>query len=442
MTGGPLNELSAAQTAALIAQGAVTSEAVVQACLERIAAREPVVQAWSFLDPELALRQARALDRSPVRGPLHGVPIGVKDIIDTSDMPTEMGSPIYRGHRPKADAACVALLRAAGAVILGKTVTCEFAGVTPGKTTNPHDPAFSPGGSSSGSAAAVADNMVPLAFGTQTGGSMQRPSSFCGLVGYKPSFGLINRAGVKPAAESLDVVGVMARTVEDIELAARALTNSAPPAWLPPGAPLRIGLCRTYLWDTAQPETQTAVEDAAARLARSGAELRAVALPDFFAGLAEAREVINDYERARGMAYEWEQHRAEISEGLAKSIRNGLAMPAQRFIDAVEFVRRCQAAVPEIFHDVDVLLAPTVAGEAPRGLGWTGDHRFQSLWTLLRVPTVTLPTHAGPHGLPVGIQLVAPTYRDGALLAAARLVFDRLGRGPTIRSGQRIAEEV
>lgn len=426
-----LNELSATEIATLVARREASCVEVVQACLDRIAAREPAVQAWAFIDPELALRQARALDQGTSRGPLHGVPVAVKDIIDTFDMPTGMGSPIYRGHRPAADAACVAQARAAGAVILGKTVTCEFAGATAGPTMHPHNPAHTPGGSSSGSAAAVADRMLPLAYGTQTGGSVQRPSSFCGLVGYKPSFGLINTAGVRPAAVTLDIVGLMARTVEDIELFAGIHTNSAPVKWLPTDGQIRVGLCRTHLWDTAQPETKAAVEDAARRLAASGLDVCEVPLPDDFHGLTAAREVINDYERARSMAHEWAQHREAISEGLAKSIRNGLTITLSRFMESLDFVARCRAVLADVFAHVDVLLAPTVAGEAPRGLASTGDHRFQSLWTMLRAPTITLPTHAGPNGLPVGIQIVAPARQDLALMAASRLIFDRLGRADT-----------
>lgn len=427
-----LNTLTATEMAALVARRDVSCTEIATACLARIAAREPVVRAWASLDPELVLQQARALDTGPLRGPLHGVPVGVKDIIDTYDMPTEMGSPIYRGHQPVADAACVAQARAAGAIILGKTVTCEFAGVTAGPTTHPLNPAHTPGGSSSGSAAAVADNMVPLAYGTQTGGSVQRPSSFCGIVGYKPSFGLINTAGVKPAAVTLDIVGLMARTVEDVELFARALTNSAPIRWLPAGQPLRVGLCRTYLWETAQSETKAALEDAARRLEGCGCEIREVSLPDAFESLATAREVVNDYERARGMAHEWANHRSEVSEGLAKSIRNGLTIPLDRFLETLDFVDRCRAALADVFDGIDVLLAPAVPGEAPRGLEWTGDHRFQSLWTLLRTPTMTLPTHTGPTGLPVGIQIVAPPRHDVFLIKAAQLILERLGRNVNV----------
>jgi amidase len=426
-----LETLSATQMAAKIASGAGTCEQLVRACIERIAAREPVMKAWSYLDSDRVLAEARRLDQRKDHGPLHGVPVGVKDIIDTCDMPTEMGSPIYKGYRPAADASCVALLRAAGAVILGKTVTCEFAGATPAATTNPYDVRRTPGGSSSGSAAAVADFMVPLALGTQTGGSVLRPASYCGIVGYKPTFGLINTAGVKPAAVSLDTVGLMARTVQDIELAMRPLTNSAPVAWLPPDAQIRLGVCR-YAWDFAQGETRHAVDDAASRLASQGIAVRDVVLPSLYDRLPESREVVNDYERARGMAYEWQHHRAEISKGLANTIERGLTISRERYIDANRYLEQCRDKFSELIADFDVLLAPAVAGEAPMGLASTGDHRFQSIWTQLRVPAVTLPTHAGPNGMPVGIQLVAGAYGDSQLLAATELIFRKLGRGPAV----------
>jgi len=436
MKQSPLHMLSATEIAAQVAAGTITCEQVARSCIERIARREPQVKAWSYFDPEQVLAAARQLDRASERGPLHGVPVGVKDVIDTCDMPTEMGSPIYRGHRPPADAACVALLRAAGALIFGKTVTCEFAGATPAQTTNPHDPTRTPGGSSSGSGAAVADFMVPLAFGTQTGGSVQRPSSYCGIVGYKPTFDLINITGVKSAASSLDTVGLMARTVEDVALALQVLVSGAPVSWLPADATLRIGLCRTYAWDSAEPATRDAVEDAARRLAGFGFTVRDVTLPAAFSELPVTREIINDYERARGMAHEWQTHRGQISEGLAKTIRNGYAMSLDRYVEACRHVERCRYELRDVLAGHDVLLAPTVAGEAPVGLSWTGDHRFQSIWTQLRVPAVTLPTHAGPNGMPVGIQLVAAPYRDRELLAAARLVLQRLGRGPVIDPGR------
>src|SRR4029453_15063136 len=269
-----LNELSCTEIAQGIAAGKFTAEAVTRDCLERIKAREDTVKAWATIDPEHALAQAGRVDRgqprgaparAPHRGALHGVPIGVKDVIDTVDLPTEMGSPIYKGHRAACDAACVAVARAAGAVILGKTVTAEFPGMFPGPTPNPQNPAHTPGGASSGSAAAVADLMAPAAFGTQTGGSVLRPAAFCGVVGYKPTFNLINRSGIKFAAESLDTIGVISRTIDDAELVTGAVIGKEPARRTMNSAP-RLGLCRTPLWDTAQPETKHAVEDAAKRL--------------------------------------------------------------------------------------------------------------------------------------------------------------------------------
>src|SRR5690242_9359308 len=253
--------LSVRDAAQEIAAGRLTAEALTAACLDRIAAREGVVGAWHYLDRDAALAAAGQRDSEPPRGPLHGIPIAVKDLIDTVDMPTAYGSPIYRGHRPAADASCVALARAAGAVVLGKTVTTEFAAFTPGKTANPRNPAHTPGGSSSGSAAAVADRMAPLAFGTQTAGSVIRPAAYCGCIGYKPSFGLINRAGVKPLADSLDTVGVFARSIDDAAFFAGVLSERPPLRQLavPQQSP-RFGLHRTPLWDQAEPATEAALD--------------------------------------------------------------------------------------------------------------------------------------------------------------------------------------
>jgi Asp-tRNA(Asn)/Glu-tRNA(Gln) amidotransferase A subunit family amidase len=427
------NTLTATELVRAIAAGDTTCEEVVRACLERIEQRENAVHAWASIDPEQALRQARELDRGAPRGPLHGVPIGVKDIIDTADLPTEMGSPIYRGHQPTTDAACVALVRAAGAVILGKTVTCEFAGMTPGTTTNPHDVAYTPGGSSSGSGAAVADFMVPAAFGTQTGGSVLRPASYCGVFGFKPTFGAFNRNGVYPAAESLDTLGLIARSLEDIELLSAVLELRAPSQAGPLDHPPRIGLCRTSLWNTAQPETMAAIEDAAKRLEQAGARVREAVLPDQFAGLRNAaRETINNYERAAAMAHEWNNHRDRISDKLRKCLEFGRAMPHADYVAALRLGEECRARLPPVFEDVDVLLTPCVHGEAPRGLDETGDPGFQAIWTILHTPAVTLPTHRGPRGLPVGIQLVAPHFADRRLLACANWIWQELGSPDTV----------
>jgi Asp-tRNA(Asn)/Glu-tRNA(Gln) amidotransferase A subunit family amidase len=433
-----LNELSASEIAVRVAARAITAEAVVGDCVARIAAREPAVHAFAHVDPELALRQARELDRGPVRGALHGVPIGIKDVIDTADQPTQMGSPIYAGHRPACDAACVAVLRAAGAVILGKTITAEFAGMTAGPTVNPHNPAHTPGGSSSGSAAAVADLMLPAALGTQTGGSVLRPAAYCGVIGYKPTFGAFNRAGLKFAAESLDTIGLMARSLDDIALITSVLLGGRnirafTPVFAGYAAPVpldaapRIGLCRTPLWDTAQPETKHAVEDAAARLAKAGAQLRDVMLPAEFAGLkAAARETINNYERSKSMAAEWVSHRDLISAKLRRCIALGMDMPHQDYLAAIALGESCRAQLPAVFEGFDILLAPCVQGEAPVGLDSTGDPGFQAIWTILHVPTLTLPTHRGPNGLPVGIQLIGRRYDDQRLFACAKWVWERL----------------
>jgi amidase len=425
-----LNKLSASEIARATIAGETTCENVLRNCLARIDAREKDIHAWATVDAEFALRQASELDRSPTRGPLHGVPIGVKDIIDTADLPTEMGSPIYRGHKPFADAACVGLVCAAGAVILGKTITCEFAGMTPSITTNPHNTAHTPGGSSSGSGAAVADFMVPVAFGTQTGGSVLRPAAYCGVFGFKPTFGAFNRRGVYPAAESLDTIGLIARSIDDIELISTVLELRPAPG--KSGGtldrPPRIGLCRTPMWDKAQPETAAAIEDAAARLAKAGAELREVALPYEFTGLRNAaRETVNNYERAAAMAWEWNTHRERISERLRKRIEIGRAMRHGEYLTALQLGENCRAQLPLVFQDIDVLLTPTANGEAPRGLDETGDPGFQAIWTILHTPALTLPTHRGPNGLPVGIQLVAPRYDDRGLFACARWIWQQLG---------------
>jgi amidase len=422
-----LNELSATEIAGRIAARQISAEAVVGDCLARIAAREPTVHAFAHVDAELALREARALDRGPIRGALHGVPVGIKDVIDTADQPTQMGSPIYRGYRPACDAACVALLRAAGAFILGKTVTCEFAGMTAGPTTNPHDPARTPGGSSSGSGAAVADFMLPAALGTQTGGSVLRPAAYCGVIGYKPTFGAFNRAGLKFAAESLDTIGLIARTLDDVALITAVLIGGKPGAPASLGAPPRIGLCRTPLWESAERATRHAVENAAQRLARAGAQLREVVLPQDFAGLkAAARETINNYERSKNMAAEWASHREEISPKLRRCIELGREMPHAEYLDALRLGESCRARLPAVFEGLDLLLAPCVQGEAPLGLDSTGDPGFQAIWTILHVPTMSLPTHRGPSGLPIGIQLVGARHDDQRLFAAARWVWEAL----------------
>ena len=422
-----LNKYSAAEVVKMIAEGSTTSVAVTQACLERIAQREETVRAWAYIDPEYALAQARILDNTPTKGMLHGLPIGVKDVIDTSDMPTQMESIIYEKNQPKTDAACVAILRAAGAVILGKTVTCEFAGSHPGATTNPHNRGHTPGGSSSGSGAAVADYMVYGAFGTQTGGSVLRPASFCGTVGYKPTYNLINRAGLMFAAENLDTIGLLTRSVDDVDLIMSALLNRPKSKRYPANARPTIGLCRTHHWDLAQPETVDAIDDSVDRLQSLGAEIIDLTLPASFAELAKARNTLNDFERSRVMADLWQNHRDQLSDKISRQLENGTTMEYSKYLEAVIRANKCRAMLDDVFGDLDLILAPAATGEAPEGLGYTGDPQFQGCWTILHVPTISVPTHVGPNGLPVGIQLIGRRWQDEKLLSWSRWIMDQLG---------------
>ncbi|HEX9288358.1 MAG TPA: amidase [Anaeromyxobacteraceae bacterium] len=420
----PLHELGAAEAVELLRRGEISSVELVRACLDRIAAEEHRVDAWEYLDPELALFQARRADAASPRRPLAGLPVGVKDIIDTADMPTGCGTPIRRGRRPAADAACVAALRAAGAVILGKTVTTELALFTPGKTRNPHHAGHTPGGSSSGSAAAVAASMVPAALGTQTAGSVIRPASFCGVVGWKPSHGLLPLAGVSPLAPSLDTLGLFAREVEDLPLLTNALGAALAP--VPPlASPPRVGLCRTDQWPLATAETRRAVEEAAAKMTAAGAEVREVELADL-AGLAEAQATIMAVEIARSLAAERREHEALLSASLRKLIDDGATTSPERHAAAIARADLARRRFPEVFAGLDVLLTPSATGEAPAGLESTGDPAFCRIWTLLHAPCVNLPAATGPQGLPVGIQLVGAPGRDGQLLAAAGWVAARL----------------
>ena len=424
----PLNELSATEIARQIAAGETTTEAVVRDCIARIGARDDVVKAWVNFNPDLAIAQAHALDRGAKRGPLHGVPVGIKDIIDTFDMPTEMGSPIYRGHRPPADASCVALLRRAGALIFGKTVTCEFAGMAPGVTTNPHNAAHTPGGSSSGSAAAVADHMVPVALGTQTGGSVLRPSSYCGIFGFKPTYNTFNKMGVWPAADSIDTIGLHARSIDDLELITAVLRMQTPQSPRKLDSAPRIGLCRTDIWDSAQPETKAAVEGAAAALGKAGATVSEITLPVAFKGMhAVARSTINFVERAACMAFLWDNRRDALSPQMRRYVEGGQKTSREEYVEAFRRLDECRATLSSIFDKVDALLVPCVPGEAPRGLEFTGDANMQAIWTALHTPSMTLPTHRGPNNLPVGIQIVGQRYEDDRLLACARWIWEKIG---------------
>lgn len=426
------HRLSACEAALQLAQRQLRAQDLLRDCLERISEREPQVQAWSHVASQAALARARALDQGAHQGLLHGLPIGVKDLIATADMPTTYGSPIYAGHQPAHDASCVALARAAGAVILGKTVTTEFATFEPNPTRNPHHTAHTPGGSSSGSAAAVADGMVPLALGTQTAGSLTRPAAYCGIVAFKPSFGGINRAGVKPLSDSLDTVGTLARDVPDAALFAAALSGRSHwpvrPLAEALGRPLRVGLCRTPQWPHALPETQAAVEQAASQIGRTaGMTLRELSLPADFEALVQAQTHIQLAEQAQCLAYERLQHFERLSPRLQGIMNAGVAVTLAQYDQAQAWVAGCRAQLADVFEDVDVLLAPSAPGAAPRGLENTGDPIFCRIWTALHTPTVNIPAGHAPNGLPVGLQVVGPVAADALTLTAAHALHQLLG---------------
>ena len=419
------NTLTAAEAAQAIARGAMSSIELTQACLDRIHAREAAIGAWTHLDDEAALAQARDRDQRSVQGPLHGVPVGIKDLIDTYDMPTAYGSPIYAGHQSVGDAACVELLRAAGAVILGKTVTTEFAMYTPGKTANPHNPGHTPGGSSSGSAAAVADAMAPLALGTQTAGSIIRPASFCGVVGYKPTHGQFPVAGIKALSQTLDTLGGFARSVVDLALL-RAAMLGTPTTLEPLAEPPRIGVYRTPQWAEATPDTQRALETAAQQLAADGAEVRNVEMPSEYADLVAAQEAIQGFEGVRCCAYELQHHREQLSSRLLELMEAGRQTSYATYADALALTERCRRHLDTVFNTYDALLAPSAPGEAPAGLSATGNPLFNRMWTLLHTPTVNLPGYVGANDLPVGVQVIGPIGADDRLLALANWMHARL----------------
>jgi len=419
--------LSAAEAARAIRAGRLTCESLVTACLERIAARDGELAAWAHVAREAALAQARALDRQPARGPLHGVPVGIKDIFDTADMPTEHNSPIYRGNRPRADAAAVALLRQAGCVILGKTATAEFANMHPPATRNPRNAAHTPGGSSSGSAAAVADHMVPLALGTQTAGSVIRPAAFCGVIGLKPSFGSINRTGVKPVSDTLDTIGLFANTVEDAALALNLLSSRRIPDFAAKAAAPRIGFVRTSRWKDADASTHAVLDSAAKRLASAGADVRDAALPAAAEALFDQQGLIMNFEAARALAWEQSRHREAISARLLKRLDEGWAVSREQYDNALQTARDARRQFADLMRSYDLLLTPGARGEAPLGLASTGDPLFNRVWTLLGVPCITLPWGSGPQGLPLGIQLVSAIEQDTTLLAHAQWAATALG---------------
>ena len=397
-----------------------------RACLERVAARESQVHAWAHIDPDAALVAARAADNSGKRGPLAGVPFGVKDIIDTFDMPTQWGTPIHKSRQPERDAACVALSRKAGGVLLGKTVTTEFANLHPGPTRNPHDLTRTPAGSSSGSAAAVADFMVPIAIGTQTTGSTIRPASFCGVFGYRPTYGEHRMHGVMEASGSLDTLGILARSVSDIALY-RDVLLGIPPEPMPQVARPHFALCRSHVWNDFEPVTRTLVENAAFRLARAGARVTELTLPAEFELLNDAHRSISSFEFARTFTWEIENHWDEISDTLRGGrLQDGLTGTFQRYIEAKQLAEECRTRLDALMGGIDALLTPAAFGEAPVGMpAFAGVPLFQ-IWTTLHVPAVSIPVFKGPAGMPIGAQLIGKRHDDRKLFACAQWAWGKL----------------
>jgi Asp-tRNA(Asn)/Glu-tRNA(Gln) amidotransferase A subunit family amidase len=423
-----------------IRDGKISAEELTRACLARIEARETAVQAWAFLDPEHALRQARAADdwrkRGRPLGPLHGLPVGVKDIVDTADMPTENGTVLHAGRRPRRDATLVSLLRAAGAIILGKTVTTELAVYAPNKTRNPHNPEHTPGGSSSGSAAAVADGMVPLAIGTQTNGSVIRPASFCGVYGFKPSHGLIPRTGVLAQSRPLDTVGVMAADLEGVALLAEPLMAfdakdlASQPRARPqllevlreaPPVPPRLAFVRSPVWDQAAADTRAGFAELVEVLGERAEE---VTLPTAFDAAIDLHGTIMNADLAKSFAREYETGRDQLSSRLREMIERGKEIRAVDYNHAIERIPALNAALADVLVGYDAILTPAAPGEAPRGLGSTGSPIFCTSWTLCGTPALTLPLLTGASGLPIGVQLVGEKGDDARLLRTARWLVE------------------
>jgi Asp-tRNA(Asn)/Glu-tRNA(Gln) amidotransferase A subunit family amidase len=435
--------ISATEAAAAIRAGKITSEELVSACLDRIALLEERIGAWAYLAPDHALKQACEADlllrQGKALGPLHGIPVGVKDIFDTKDMPTEDGTVLHAGRQPTEDATAVSLLREAGAVIVGKTVTTELAVFAPGKTRNPHDPDRTPGGSSSGSAAAVAARMVPLAIGTQTNGSVIRPASYCGVYGYKPGYGLISRHRVLQQSRPLDQIGVFARNIEDAALIAesimafderdpdtrvRARPNLIEMVAEEPPVQPHLAFVKTPVWDQADTDTQEAFAELVAHLGENVGEFQ---LPDIFNDAVAQHRTIMEADLARSFEREYARGKDKLSSILREMIERGQKVLAVDYNHAVSQIPVLNRALDKVFDWSDAILTPAATGEAPIGLESTGSPIFCTIWTLCGMPAISLPLLQGAHGMPMGVQLVGPKGDDALLLRTARWLVNLAG---------------
>jgi len=429
----PLNRLSAAQLVRMIASREVTCEAVTHSFVDAVGQRENEVRAFAWIDAQRALNAARDFDVGAKFGLLAGLPVAVKDVIDTAGIATEYGSPIYVGRVPGADAASVAAVRAAGGYVFGKTVTAELANFTPGPTRNPHGLEYTPGGSSSGSAAAVAAHMAPFALGTQTAGSVIRPAAFCGVVGFVPTRGAIPRAGVKQVSDTLDVVGCFANSVEDAELVASAIALRAD--WREANraeAPPVIAWTETPWAERLSPAMREALDAVARRCADSGAVVQEIQWPARFTPLADAQRTVQVFETARAFGTEFDDRREQLSPSLAALIEEGRVIDASSYLTALQVGRDCAASIDELFGQADVVLTPSAPGEAPHGLGSTGDPQFNRAWHLLGGPQLNVPVpralRKSRSNLPLGVQVVGRPGADGRLLGAARWIEQQLKR--------------
>ena len=434
MARNDLIDLTAVEARDRMVAGDLSAEAYTQACLDQIAARDGAVEAWVHLDPDYALAQARAADQQRASGAgigaLHGLPVGIKDIIDTADMPTQNGCAIFKNHQPARDATCVAALRAAGAIILGKTVTTELASITPNKTKNPHNPAYTPGGSSSGSAAGVAAKMMPLALGTQTGGSVIRPGSFNGVHALKPTLGLISRTGVTMQSNTLDTVGVYGRSLADLALITDALSQYDPTdavsfsrtrASLSAASAVGVGakpvfaFVKSPAWDVAEAAAQAALEALLARFGTSVTELEIPALAPIMRHQASVMGAENAHFYGPLLARQPDG----LSPGLAERLKAGATVPGHDYVAALQARETIYAEVDKVLSQFTALVTLSSCGPAPLGLGSTGNPAFNGMWTLLGVPCVSLPLmQVG--GMPCGVQLIGKRRDEGRLLAAAR----------------------
>ncbi len=424
-----LANLSASQAAKALAQREIKAEHLLLDCLNQIGVRESHVHAWVSLGKEHAIRTAQELDRGAVQGILHGLPIGVKDLFDTHDLPTYYGSPIYGNNHPVCDAVSVSLMREAGAIILGKTVTTEFASFKPGPTKNPRNLNHTPGGSSSGSAAAVADCMVPLATGSQTAASIIRPASFCGVVGYKPSYGKISTGGVKSLSVTLDTLGAFGRTVSDVALAVAVMSADHDLAKIDPlDHKVRIGICKTSDFAMAQEETIAALSlasFAAKPFAKNG--VPDITLPHSCDKLSEIQTQIMLFEMAKSFTFEKLNHFDQISETLSLILKQGDLISYSQYSASITQTQLARSDLYRAFEDqYDILIAPSAIGEAPSTIDQTGNPIFSRGWTLTGLPCINLTVTTGPQGLPVGVTLVAGPRRDRLLLSVAHALAQNL----------------